>query len=112
MTQSKANEVFFMNYMYNKLVAWYHVGPKLAKRDTWTKTIGITLAYAGIVGLWALGQLRINRWRLSRPDVQNNIGPRSFVNIGPTILPTKYQRWPNEWLLSEKLWENLRGKNT
>ena len=38
--------------------------------------------------------------RVSRPDEQNDIQPTSFVNVWPTKLPTKCQRWPNELLLS------------
>ena len=79
------------------------------------RVIVITLAYAGIVGLRAYDQFLTNRCRLSRPDNQNKIGLMSFDNIWPKILPTKWQHWPNEWLLSEKLWVNfhvlIRKKN-
>ena len=37
-----------------------------------------------------------NGWQLSWPDEQNDIGLTSFVDVGPTKLPTKCQRWPNE----------------
>ena len=76
------------------------VGPTLAQRDTWKRMVGITLAYARLVGLRALDQHRINGWRLSWPYEQNDIGPTPFVDVGPTKLPTKCQRWPNKWLLS------------
>lgn len=47
-------------------------------------------------------------WTNIEPNVANNVGPMSkmalkptsFVNAGPTILPTKYQCWSNERLLS------------
>ena len=50
--------------------------------------VGITLAYAGLVGLRALDQHR------SWPDEQNDIGLTSLVDVGPTKLPTKCQRSP------------------
>ena len=56
------------------------------------RLVGITLAYAGLVGLRALDQHRTNGWQLSLPDEQNDIGLTSFVNFGPTKLPTKCQR--------------------
>ena len=58
--------------------------------------VGITLklAYAELIGLRAFDQPWTNRWQFGRP------WPTSFVNVGPTKLPTKCQRWPNEWLLS------------
>ena len=34
---------------------------------------------------------------LSRPDEQNDIEPRSFVNVGPTKLPTLVQRMIVIW---------------
>ena len=77
-----------------------HVVPTLAKRDTWKRMVGITLAYAGLVELRALDQHRTNGWQWSWPDEQNDIGLTSFVDVGPTKLPTKCQRWPNNWLLS------------
>ena len=58
--------------------------------------IGITLAYAGLVGLRALDQHRTNGWQLSLPDEQNDIGLTSFVDVGPTKLPTKCKRLPNK----------------
>ena len=57
--------------------------------------VGITLAYAGLVGLRALDQHRTNGWQLSLPVEQNDIGQTSFVDVGPTKLPTKCQRWTN-----------------
>ena len=36
----------------------------------------------------------------SRLDEQNDNGPTLFVNVEPTILPSKCQRWPKEGLLS------------
>ena len=39
-----------------------------------------------------LKQHRTNRWQFSRSDEQNDIGTTPFVNVGPTKLPTKYQR--------------------
>ena len=58
--------------------------------------VGITLTYAGLVGLRTLDQLRTNGWQLSWPDEQNEIELNSFVDVGPTKLPTKGQRWPNK----------------
>ena len=55
--------------------------------------VGIALTYTGLVGLRALDQHRTNRWQLSRPDEQNDIGRTTFVNFGPTKLPTNCQRW-------------------
>ena len=49
-----------------------------------------------IVGLQVLDQHRTNGWQLSWPDEQNDIGLTSFVDVGPTKLPTKCQRWPNK----------------
>ena len=51
------------------------VGPTLTQRDTWKRMVGITLAYAGLVGLRALDQYRnrTNGWQLSWPDEQNVI---------------------------------------
>ena len=46
--------------------------------------VGITLAYVGLIELRALDQHRNNSLQLSRPDEQNDIGPTSFVNVGPT----------------------------
>ena len=66
------------------LVASTLVGPALSQRDTWKRMVGITLAYAGLV----------------EPDGQNDLGPTLFVNVGPTKLQTKCQRWSNKWLLS------------
>ena len=71
-----------------------HVGPTLAQRDTWKRMVGITLAYAGLVGLRTLDQHRTNRWQLCRHDDQNDIGLTSFVDVEPKKLPTKCQRWP------------------
>ena len=82
------------------LVASTLVGPALSQRDTWKRMVGITLAYAGLVELWALGQCQTNGWQLSRPDGQNDLGPTLFINVGPTKLQTKCQRWSNKWLLS------------
>ena len=58
--------------------------------------VGITLAYAGLVELRALGQRQTNGWQLSRTDEQNDLGPTLFVNVRPTKLQTKYQRWSNK----------------
>ena len=66
-----------------------HVGPTLAQRDTWNRMVGITLAYAGFVGLRALDQHRTNGWQLSWPDEQNDIGLTSLVDVGSTKLPDK-----------------------
>ena len=55
-----------------------------------------------LFGLRALEQHRTNRSQLGRPYEQDDIGSTSFVNVGPTKLPTKCQRWPNELLLSGK----------
>ena len=57
--------------------------------------VGITLAYAGLVGLRALDHDRTNGWQSSWTDEQHDIGLTSFVDVGPTKLPTKCQRWPN-----------------
>ena len=38
----------------------------------------------------------LGRWQLRRLDKQINIEATSFVNVGPTKLPTKCRRWPNE----------------
>ena len=46
------------------------IGPTLAQRDTRKRMVGITLAYAGLVGLSALDQHRTNVWQLSGPDGQ------------------------------------------
>ena len=69
-----------------------HVGQTLAVRDTCKRVVGITLAYEGLVGLPAFDQHRTNGWQLSWPDEQNDIGLTSFVDVGPTKLPTKCQR--------------------
>ena len=70
-----------------------HVGPTLAKRDTGKRLVGITLAYAGLVGLRALDQHRTNGWQLSWPDEQYDIGLtstsgqqncRQNASVGPT----------------------------
>ena len=50
-----SKENYFFHEFEKKLVAWNHVGPTLVKPDTWKRTIGITLVYAGIVGLRMLG---------------------------------------------------------
>ena len=52
------------------------------RRDTWKRMVGITLAYAGLVGLRTLDQHRTNGWQLSWPDEQNDIGLTSFVDVG------------------------------
>ena len=41
--------------------------------------VGIMLAYARLVGLRALDQHRTNRWQLSRPHEQNDIGPTHVI---------------------------------
>ena len=41
--------------------------------------VGIMLSYAGLVGLRALDQQRTNRWQLSRPYEQNDIGPTHVI---------------------------------
>ena len=64
------------------------------------RRVGITLAYAGCVGLRAVDQHRTNGCHLSWSDEQNEIGLTSFVHVGPTKLPTNCQRWSNKWLLS------------
>ena len=43
-----------------------------------------------------LDQHRINGWQFSWPDEHNDIGLTSFVDVGPTKLQTKCQRWPNK----------------
>ena len=51
----------------------------------------------GLLGtLRALDQHRTNGWQLSWPDEQNYIGLKSFVDVGLTKLPTKWQRWSNK----------------
>ena len=79
---------------------------RFAQRDTWKRMVGITLAYAGL-NFWATGvgatsnqPLAVTCIYVSRSDEQNDIGPTSFVNVVPTKLPTKSQRWSNEPLLS------------
>ena len=42
--------------------------------------VGITLANAGLVGLRALDQHRINGWQLRWPDEQNDMELTSFVD--------------------------------
>ena len=80
--QENLNQVFSNESII--LVASTLVGPALSQRDTWKRMVGITLAYAGLV----------------EPDGQNDLGPTLFVNVGPTKLQTKCQRWSNKWLLS------------
>ena len=75
-----------------------HVGPTLAKRDLEKEW----LAYAGLIGLRAFDQHGNKKWQLSRPYEQNDIRIASFVDVGPTKLLTKCQRWPNKRLLSWK----------
>ena len=58
--------------------------------------VGIMFAYAGLIGLRAFDQHRTNGWQLSWSNEQNDIGLTSFVDVGPTKLPTKCQRWPNK----------------
>ena len=75
------------------MVSLNHVEPTLAQRD------GITLAYIGLVGRRALNRSRplaIDEIDENWPDEQNDIGPTSFVNVGPAELQTKCQRLPNE----------------
>ena len=64
------------------MVPMNHVGQTLAQRDTCKRMVGITLAYAGLVGLRASNQHRTNGWQLSWPDDQNDIGLTSFVDVG------------------------------
>ena len=61
-------------------------------KTCWAKGVGPTSSHllAITLGLWA-------KWRR----------PRSFFNLEPTILSTKCQRCPNEWLLSGKIWEKI-----
>ena len=40
----------------------------------------------------ALDQHRTNRWQLSRPDDQNEIGPTSFVNVRAMYMYVPYLR--------------------
>ena len=59
----------------------------------------VILERVGICRAWwatALDQHRTNGWQLSWPDEQNDIGLTSFVDVGPTKLPTKCQRWLNK----------------
>ena len=46
-------------------------------------------------GRWTNIEPTVN-WQLSWPDEQNDIGLTSFVDVGPTKLPTKCQLWPNK----------------
>ena len=46
-------------------------------------------------GRWTNIEPTVN-WQLSWPDDQNDIGLTSFVDVVPTKLPTKCQRWPNK----------------
>ena len=52
---------------------------------------------------------------LRRPDEQNNVEQISFVNVGPTRLPTKSQRWSNAdicvWFFLANL-RRLTGMNS
>ena len=68
--------------------------------------VGITLAYAGLVGLQALDQFRTNGWQLSWPDEQNDIGQTSFVDVGPSKLPTFAQQMIAIWD-PIKIWPEL-----
>ena len=74
-----------------------HVGTTLAQRDTWKRMVGITLAYAGLVGLRALEQHRTNGWQLSWPDKQNDIGLTSFVNKTADRMPALAQQMIAIW---------------
>ena len=61
----------------------------------------MSLAYAGLLGLKTMDQHRTNRWQSRWGDEQNVVEPTSFVNVGPTILPTKCERSPNKLLFRE-----------
>ena len=61
----------------------HHIGPTLAQSDTWNRNVGITLAYAGLVGLRSLAQHQTNGWQFSWPDEQNDIGLPSFLDVRP-----------------------------
>ena len=74
-----------------------NVGPTRYSEREW---LALRWHMQGLLdALRALGQPRTNSWQLSWPDEQNDIGPTSFVNVGPTKLSTKYKLWATEWLL-------------
>ena len=54
----------------------------------------------GLLGYGRWTNIETNGWQLRWPDEQNDIMLTSFVDVGPTKLPTKCQRWSNKWLLS------------
>ena len=65
--------------------------------------VGITLAYAGLVGLRTLNQHRTNDWQLSWSEEQNDIGPTHLSTSGQENCQQNTQRLPNEWLLPKGL---------
>ena len=66
--------------------------------------IGITQYMKENALRWHMhGLLSLRRWSNVEPTVsnsQNDVVPKSFINIWPTILLTKCQHWHNEKLLS------------
>ena len=64
------------------------------------KFVGTLLANCKHCWQKSLGQRRPNLLGQPRADGQNFIGPTSFANVGPTMLLTESQRWPNTWMLS------------
>ena len=83
-----------------KLMAWYRwfiIGSWMGHR--WPT---IMFSQILLVLCWqkSLGQRRPNLLGQPRADGQNCIGSTSFANVGPTMLLTESQRWPNTWMLS------------
>lgn len=64
--------------------------------------VGITLSYAGLVGLSALDQHRTNVRQLSWPDVQNDIEITASVDLESTKLPIKMSALAQQMLA---IWE-------
>ena len=79
------------------------VGQTLAQRNTWKRMVGITLAYAD--------QHRTDGWQWSWPDEQNDIVLKSFVDVGPTKLPTLAQQMIAIWVMPQHInscWLQIR----
>ena len=78
-----------------------HVGTTLAQRDTWKWMVGITSAYAGLVGLRTLDQHRTNGWqiKLARWEKwrQTNVICRRRANKTADKMPVLAQQMITIW---------------
>ena len=65
-----------------------------------TEWLALCWHMQSLLGLGSMTDIEPTVSKLRWADEQNYVELTSFVNVEPTILPTKCQCWPNDWLLS------------